>query len=135
MLELDADVVHPTHRGVGIVDQERRKLLVDTAFGNAVEIGQEVLARVGRHDEIRELRVVDIDELANLTAAVVDEAKAGMRIAGIAAELALRGLFQHDNALGAGLASRDRRFMGRAPAANNNDVAMLLAMHSLRSLW
>jgi hypothetical protein len=72
-------------RCVRIVDQEGRELLIDAAFGDPVEIGKKVLARIGRHDERAEGRVIDLDELPNLARAVIDEAKAGVRIARIAA--------------------------------------------------
>src|SRR5262249_15873304 len=93
----------------------------------------EILARVGRHHEGAEGRVVDLDELPDLASAVVDEAEARVRVAGIAAELALRRLLQHHDALGAGLARRHRRLVCRAAAADDTDVPLFRAQPLLRA--
>jgi len=52
----------------------------------------------------------------------VNEAKTGMGKAGVAAELALRRLLQHHDALGAGLPGGDSSFERRAAAAHDNNI-------------
>ena len=131
VLEVDPGLAHPMDGRIGIVDQERCKLLIDAAFGDAIEVGEEVVARVGRHHEGIEFCIIDIDELPDFPATVVDEAEAGVGIARIAAEFAFRRLFQHDDALGAALTRGHGGFVRRAPAADDNDIAGLLADHQL----
>src|SRR5204862_2936939 len=62
--------------------------------------------------------------MSDFATAVVDEAEPGVRVARVAAELGLRRLLQHDDALGAGLARSNRRFMRRAAATDHDDVAL-----------
>src|SRR5262249_34358857 len=128
----DADLAHPVHRGVRLIDQHARKVTVHSPLCHAVKIGHEVVGAVGRNRHGGEQRVVELGhEAADFLGPGMHEAEAGAGIARVAAVFGLLRLLQHHYALGAGLARRHRRLEGRAAAANHDDVASLDARHAL----
>jgi hypothetical protein len=59
-LPFDADILHPMHGGVGFVDERLRQRAVHAALGHAVEVGEEILARIRRDVEGAEILLIDV---------------------------------------------------------------------------
>ena len=129
-LEYDPDIAHPAHRVQGIVDHETGEHRVDPPLGHPVEVGEEIVPRIGREVEGLEQVLVDgRNDLPDLVRRVVGEAETGMGIARVAAEFALRRLLQHHDFLGTRLARRNGRLERRATPADDDDIACLFPCH------
>ncbi len=117
----DADLAHPVNRRSGLPHQDVGQFLVDPAARDALQVGVELLRRVGRNVQLCKGLVVDVrQELADLLGTGKHPAKSGMGKTRVAAELRLRCFFQHDDFRSARLLGRNRSLEGGAATANHD---------------
>ena len=90
-LPFDAQFAHPMDRRVGLLYQNRGKLLVDPSAGDPLKISIKLFSRVGGKMQLLKHRIVHFrQECANLIGAGKNPTEAGMGITRIATELRLR---------------------------------------------
>ena len=109
-------------RRIGLLYQNRGKLLIDPSAGHPLKISIKLFSRIGGKVQLLKHRIVNFrQECANLICAGKNPTEAGMGIARIATKLRLRRILSQHNFGRAGLLGRYGWFDGGAAAADNND--------------
>src|SRR4029077_1659212 len=121
---LDADLAHPMDGGIRLLHDDIGQLLVDSAAGDALQIGGKHFTCVSRKMQFAKSSLVQMgNELANLFGSREHPTKAGVRIARVAAEFWLRGFLQHHDSFSARLPGGYRRFEPRPASSHHHYVA------------
>ncbi len=106
------------------------RVAVHAAFAHPVEVGEEIVARIGIDAQALVVVLVEVgDELADFLGAIVPETESRARVARVAAVFRFRRLLQHDDAPGARLLRGHGRVERGAAAADHDDVALLVFTH------
>ena len=120
----DADILHPVHRGIRLIDETFGEHRIDPALRDVIEVVEEMLPGIGRDLHAAINAFVDLrEERAQLLGAGMHETKADMGKLRIAPGFVLGSLFDHDDLVGAGLPRGDRGLQRRAAPADHDDVA------------
>ena len=97
------------------------KDVVDPPAGDALKIRMKLFGRIGGEMQFLKDRVIQLrQEPPNLVGAGKNPAKAGVRIARVAAEFRLGRFFQHDDSRRSRLSCRHRRFERRAASTHDH---------------